>query len=153
MLYCISTQVRLVLLSVTIWLWRNKTAQMNQIVIYKARTKLYIMIVTTWYLCCGSLFWGEVKLTQSVSIKQHHCHFVLQHSYRRIAGTSVHVRRPVISPATVKSSPWSKSPARAQLAISPGNTTSRRTTSGTAGNLQQDLTHLWAVMWCSVLVP
>ncbi|TNN88707.1 hypothetical protein EYF80_001039 [Liparis tanakae] len=54
-------------------------------------------------------------------------------SYRRTVGIAVHARHPVISPATVKSSPWSKFPARALLAISPGNTTSQRTTSGTAG--------------------
>lgn len=54
----------------------------------------------------------------------------LQRSIRRAVQIPVHVRRPVISPATGRSSPWSKSPARARLAISPGNTTSPRTTSG-----------------------
>lgn len=63
---------------------------------------------------------------------------VLQHSYRRTVGIPVHARRLVISHVTVKSSPWSKSPARAQLAISPGNTTSRRTTSGARANIQHD---------------
>ena len=59
---------------------------------------------------------------------------VLQHSYRRTLGIHVHARRLVTSRATVKSSPWSKSPAKALLAISPGNTTSQRTTSGTRLN-------------------
>lgn len=58
---------------------------------------------------------------------------VVQHSSRRTVGTRVRARRPVISPATGKSSPWSRSPARAPLAISPGSTTSQRTTSGTGG--------------------
>lgn len=57
---------------------------------------------------------------------------VMQHSNRRTVPIPVRARRPVISPATVKSSPWSRSPARARLAISPGSTTSPRTTSGTS---------------------
>lgn len=60
---------------------------------------------------------------------------VLQRSNRRTRPIPVRARRPVISPATVKSSPWSRSPARARLAISPGSTTSPRTTSGTTTEL------------------
>lgn len=82
----------------------------------------------------SEMFWiwhkkKETELPLSV-LKFPFSSLSLQRSIRRTVQIPVRVRRPVISPATAKSSPWSKSPARARLAISPGNTTSQRTTSG-----------------------
>lgn len=55
---------------------------------------------------------------------------VFQPFSRRALGTPVPVRHHVTWPATARSSPWSRSPAKAPLATCPGNTTSLRNISG-----------------------